>query len=96
MRRMKSRRIGDPGRLVLPEVLPEAETAPARADLLGQPVDINDAAAIIGCSSWTVRHVLIPQGLPHFRAGRNGKLIFYRQQITRWIVRHQRAQGGTL
>jgi hypothetical protein len=61
---------------------------------LGDPLDIKQVAALIGCSPWTVRHALIPQGLPHFRSTANGKLIFYQQQVVRWVLRQQRHQGG--
>jgi hypothetical protein len=82
-------------RAELPEGLPEAETAPRNAEVLGDPLSIDDVAALVGCSAWTVRQKLLPRGLPHFRCGRGGRLIFYRQQVIRWIVRHQRLQGGT-
>jgi hypothetical protein len=62
---------------------------------LGTPLDIKHVAALIGCSPWTVRHALIPQGLPHFRSTANGKLIFYEQQVVRWVLRTQHRQGGT-
>jgi hypothetical protein len=63
---------------------------------LGDPMGIKQVARLIGCSPWTVRHALIPQGLPHFRSGANGKLIFYEQQVVRWVLRKQHHQGGTL
>lgn len=53
------------------------------ADPLGAPLSIREAAAIIGCSTWTIRQKYLPLGLPHFRVGSTGKLIFYRTQITR-------------
>jgi hypothetical protein len=59
---------------------------------LGPPLSIREAAALIGCSPWTVRQKLIPWGLPHFRSAASGKLIFYRDQIIRWIESQQ--QGG--
>ena len=61
---------------------------------LGAPLDIEATATLIGCSPWTVRQVLIPAGLPCFRSRPNGKLIFYTQQVVRWIVHRQRLQGG--
>jgi hypothetical protein len=61
---------------------------------LGEPLDLKAVAQLIGCSPWTVRQVLIPDGLPCFRATVNGKLIFYRQQVVRWVLRHQRTRGG--
>jgi hypothetical protein len=33
----------------------------------------------------------MPKGLPHFRSGASSKLIFYTDQIVRWI---ERQQGG--
>lgn len=64
-------------------------------DPLGEPLGIQAVAALIGCSPWTVRQALIPKGLPHFRSTANGKLIFYRQQVVRWLLRVQRHQGGS-
>lgn len=63
-------------------------------DELGEPLGIAAVAGLIGCSPWTVRHGLIPQGLPCFRSAASGRLIFYRQQVVRWILRQQRRQGG--
>jgi len=57
---------------------------------LGLPLDIRQAAAVIGCSPWTVRQKLIPMGLPRFRSGASGKLIFYRDQVIRWIENKQK------
>jgi hypothetical protein len=59
---------------------------------LGVPLLINEVARIIGCSPWTVRQTLIPRGLPHLRFTANGRLIFYRDQVIRWIENQQ--QGG--
>jgi hypothetical protein len=81
-------------RAELPASAPAAETAANTPSKLGEPLDIKRAAAIIGCSPWTVRQTLIPQGLPFFRTGASGKLIFYREQIVRWIERRQRLEGG--
>ena len=66
----------------------------ARGEDLGEALNIQDVADLIGCSPWTVRNTLIPKGLPCFRAGANGRLIFYRQQVVRWLLRQQRLQGG--
>lgn len=60
--------------------------------LLGAPLDLRAVARLIGCSSWTVRQTLLPRGLPHFRSGASGRLIFYRDQVIRWIYEQQ--QGG--
>jgi hypothetical protein len=62
-----------------------------RAAVLGPPLGIRDIAALVGCSPWTVRQTLIPRGLPHFRFKANGRLIFYRDQVIRWI---ENQQGG--
>jgi hypothetical protein len=60
---------------------------------LGIPLNIREVARMIGCSPWTVRQTLIPRGLPFFRSGASGKLIFYRDQVIRWIE-SQQFQGG--
>jgi len=70
---------------------PDAENGPPGA-ALGMPLSIREVAYLIGCSPWTVRQTLIPQGLPHFRFTANGRLIFYRDQVIRWIENQQ--QGG--
>ena len=59
---------------------------------LGAPLNISEVAKLIGCSPWTVRQTLIPRGLPHFRFKASGRLIFYRDQVIRWIEIQQ--QGG--
>ena len=65
---------------------------PSGPSELGPPLDITQAARLIGCSPWTVRQTLIPRGLPFFRLGASGKLIFYSDQIVRWIENQQ--EGG--
>ncbi len=69
---------------------PRAEIGPFPP--LGIPLNIAEVARLIGCSPWTVRQTLIPRGLPHFRFKANGRLVFYRDQIVRWIENQQ--QGG--
>jgi hypothetical protein len=59
---------------------------------LGIPLNIGEVARMIGCSPWSIRQTLIPRGLPHFRFTANGRLIFYRDQVIRWIEEQQ--QGG--
>jgi hypothetical protein len=59
---------------------------------LGDPLSICQVARMIGCSAWTVRQRHLPQGLPYFRSGRAGKLIFYRNQVVAWILKQQK--GG--
>ena len=63
-------------------------------DVLGEALTIKEAAALVGCSPWTVRQVLIPRGLPCFRAGANGRLIFYRHQVVQWVLRQQQHRKG--
>ncbi len=74
--------LGQPGAILGPPAPP-----------LGLPLDMRQVADLIGCSPWTVRQTLIPRGLPHFRFGASGKLIFYRDQVVRWIE-NQQIQGG--
>jgi len=64
----------------------------ARQEPLGEPLTIAEAAEILGCSPWTIRQKYLPQGLPHLRATTEGKLVFFRSQIIRWILERQ---GGT-
>jgi len=63
------------------------------ADPLGPPLSVREAAALIGCSAWTVRQKYLPLGLPHFRIGSTGKLIFYRTQLIRWLIARQQKGG---
>ena len=73
---------------------PEADMSPTLADPLGPSLSIGEAAALIGCSPWTVRQRYLPSGIPHHRASPNGKLVFYRNQVIRWLLREQQ-KGGT-
>jgi hypothetical protein len=66
---------------------------PQLEDALGPPLTIREVAQILGCSPWTVRHSYLPRGLPYLRSGPLGKLIFYRTQVVRWILEHQRKGG---
>ena len=84
-------------RAVLPAGLPEPLTAVGQGTTmaeieLGEPLTIGQVAKLIGCSPWTVRQRHMRYGLPYFRAGVNGKLIFYRDQVVRWIQSQQK--GG--
>jgi hypothetical protein len=72
----------------LPARLPAASPATAGRDL-GVPLGLREVAELIGLSPWTVRQVLLKKGLPHFRSGASGKLIFYRDQVIRWITKSQ-------
>jgi len=60
---------------------------------LGPPLSIHKVAELIGCSPWTVRQTLIPRGLPFFRSTASGRLIFYTDQVIRWIESQQRKGG---
>lgn len=62
---------------------------PQGGNPLGAPLSIREAANLIGCSPWTVRQTLIPLGLPCFRSGGSSKLIFYTNQVVRWIESRQ-------
>lgn len=59
---------------------------------LGEPMDIEDVAALLGCSPWTVRQKYLPAGLPHLRASRHGRIVFFREQIVDWILERQRKE----
>ena len=84
-----------PASLAPPLAAPWAESpaSGALSNPLGTPLDIRGVAGLIGCSPWTVRQRLIPSGLPFFRFGASGKLIFYTNQVVRWIEARQK--GGT-
>ena len=72
--------------------LADGLAAPSFESRLGPPLNLTEVAALIGCSPWTVRQKLLPKGLPYFRSAASGKLIFYRDQVIRWIERKQK--GG--
>jgi hypothetical protein len=65
---------------------------------LGDPMTIEEVAAFLGCSAWTVRQRYLPQGIPHLRACASGKLVFFREQVIGWILKRQqqRQKGGQL
>lgn len=90
---------GIPGRAQATAGVPEALPGPCgqaasreAVSRLGIPLGIAETARLIGCSPWTVRQTLIPKGLPVFRSAASGKLVFYTNQVVRWIERQQ--QGG--
>jgi hypothetical protein len=62
-------------------------------DTLGEPLSIHQVAKLLGCSEWTVRHGYLPEGLPHFRSGPLGKLVFFRNQVVTWILQQQKKGG---
>lgn len=66
---------------------------PPSKDALGDPLAICGVARMLGCSAWTVRQKLLPRGLPHFRSGPNGKLVFFRDQVVAWILSQQKKGG---
>ena len=72
----------------------EGSPALASPDSLGDPMDIGQVAALLGCSAWTVRQRYLPQGLPHLRACASGKLVFFREQVIGWILKRQKQKGG--
>lgn len=61
-------------------------------DPLGAPLTISEVARLLGCSVWTIRHRYLPSGLPYFRIGRAGKLMFYRKQIVFWVLEKQKTE----
>ncbi len=76
--------------------LPVAEPAAEKhaADALGEVLTIHDVARLLGCSAWTVRQRYLSRGLPYFRIGSIGKLVFYRAQVTQWILEQQAIHRG--
>jgi hypothetical protein len=66
---------------------------PQSREALGEPLSILEVARVLGCSAWTVRHGYLPQGLPHFRSGPGGKLVFFRNQVVEWILLEQEKGG---
>src|SRR5271166_976545 len=71
-----------------PQHCPHPEGAPENelGDPLGAPMTIRDVARVFGCSEWTVRQQYLPKGLPHFRLSPAGKLLFFHNQIVRWVL----------
>jgi excisionase family DNA binding protein len=72
----------------------QGEEAGLSGDPLGEALTIQQVAELLGCSVWTVRKQCLRRGLPCFRIGGTGKLVFYRAQVTRWILDQQEMQGG--
>src|SRR5260370_36898787 len=86
--------LGDQPRAELPEALPGPSACVDRLhDPLGEPLTVRQVAKMIGCSPWTVRHRYLSDGIPHIRTGPTGKLIFYKNQIIRWLLREQQKGG---
>jgi len=67
----------------------QTATPKADADPLGEPMSIGQVAELLACSVWTVRQRYLPSGLPYFRIGSTGKLLFYRKQVVQWILQKQ-------
>jgi hypothetical protein len=59
---------------------------------LGEPMDIEDVALLLGCSVWTVRQRYLPAGLPHIRASARGRFVFFRKQVIDWILKRQKGK----
>ena len=79
------------------EVSPQPQHKPRRRnadDPLGDALSIEGVAELLGYSVWTVRKKCLPRGLPHLRIGTTGKLVFYRAQVTRWILEQQELYRG--
>src|SRR5262249_49553021 len=53
---------------------------------LGEPLDIGQIAALTGCSPWTVRLDAHAERASPFRFSASGRLTFYKNQVTSWIV----------
>lgn len=84
--------LADPPRAELPVGKPAADRA--LDDPLGEVLTISEVSRLLGCSAWTVRNRHLRRGLPYFRVGGTGKLVFYRSQITRWILEQQAIHRG--
>ena len=84
--------VADPPRAELPAGKPVGHRA--ADDTLGEALTIREVSQLLGCSTWTVRNRHLRRGLPHFRVGGAGKLVFYRSQITRWILEQQAIHRG--
>jgi phage terminase Nu1 subunit (DNA packaging protein) len=63
-------------------------------EFLGEAMGVKQVAELIGCSAWTVRQKHVKKGLPCFRTGPSGRMIFYRNQVTAWILKRQKEQKG--
>jgi hypothetical protein len=86
---------GQQALIALRDIKPSpSQPSPTPDDQLGQPLTIREVALMFGCSEWTVRQRLIRIGLPHFRLTPNGKLVFFHNQIVRWVLDRQRQKGG--
>ena len=84
--------LADPPRAELPVGKPAADRS--LDDPLGEALTIHEVSRLLGCSAWTVRNRHLKRGLPYFRTGGTGKLVFYRSQITHWILEQQAIHRG--
>ncbi len=82
----------------IPQALPgQGDAGPTRPhktrsiSTLGRPLSMQQVAAALGCSVWTVRQTLVRKGLPVFRFGPRGKLVFFENQVVAWV---RKCQGG--
>jgi hypothetical protein len=75
---------------------PDESEIEMSSEYLGAPLSTREVARVIGCSAWTVRHRYLPAGVPHVRIGPAGKLIFYTNQVVRWLLRQQQRGGMIL
>lgn len=85
VQRFSSARVGQS----CPQQSPSLTATDPVPNALGEPISIREAAEVIGCSVWAIRQRYLPLGLPHLRSGPAGKLIFYRDQLVRWILQQQ-------
>ena len=88
----KAKQLLDFAKPSLGQSYPQRCPQPDDANPLGPPLTVAQVAALIGCSTWTIRQKYLPLGLPHFRSGPTGKLLFYKTQVIRWLMRRQK--GG--
>lgn len=88
----KAKQLLDFAKPSLGQSYPQRCPQPDDANPLGTPLSIADVAKLVGCSKWTIRRKYLPLGLPHFRVGSTGKLLFYKKQVIRWLIRRQKGE----
>lgn len=59
---------------------------------LGDAMEIEDVALLLGCSAWTVRQKYVRQGLPFLRTSASGRFVFFRRQVLDWVLERQRKE----